>query len=191
MKKRNSLVLAAALFAAGMLCMNGIPASAAEEMPETGVREENIQLLAAQSGTCGENVTWSLDEGNGTLTISGSGAMSAIPSDIRSAVRSVVIGNGVTGIGDGAFRNCGSLTGITFSGSITSIGNSAFENCTSLTQVTIPDSVRMIGTGAFAGCTSLTSVYIPKDMETHEYMGEVAYPGAFSGCSSLTSLPFL
>src|SRR5580698_6191210 len=36
---------------------------------------------------------------------------------------------------------------------ITSIGNGAFENCTSLTGITIPNSVTNIGESAFANCT--------------------------------------
>ncbi|MBR6751333.1 MAG: leucine-rich repeat domain-containing protein [Clostridia bacterium] len=64
----------------------------------------------------------------------------------------------VTSIGDGAFRNCTSLTSIEIPSSVTSIGGSAFYNCTSLTSIEIPSSVTSIGSSAFEGCTLLTSV---------------------------------
>lgn len=62
-------------------------------------------VWAVESGTCGEGVTWVLDD-SGTLTISGSGAMEDYASasaspwySQRTAVKAVVIENGVTTIG--------------------------------------------------------------------------------------------
>ncbi len=73
----------------------------------------------------------------------------------------VVIPDGVTSIGYGAFRNCSSLTSVTIPDSATSIGRSAFEGCSGLTSVTIPNSVTSIGNGAFEDCSRLASVVIP------------------------------
>ena len=119
------------------------------------------------SGTCGakgSNLTWTLDS-EGVLTISGSGDMHGYGSSdapwygSRSRVKSAVIAEGVTSIGESAFENCRSLTSVTIPNSVTSIGGCAFDECWSLTSVTIPDSVTSIGDGAFASCTSLTDVY--------------------------------
>ena len=120
------------------------------------------------SGTCGakgSNLTWTLDS-EGVLTISGSGGMHDYdgPSSppwyrSRSMVKSAVIADGVTSIGEWAFFGCGSLTSVTIPNSVTSIGRYAFYYCTSLTSVTIPDSVTSIGGSAFYNCTSLTDVY--------------------------------
>ena len=146
------------------------------------------------SGTCGDNLTWTLD-GDGTLTISGTGAMenydlisdngsyktSAPWGECYSSITSVVINDGITSIGGYAFRGCSSLTSVTIPHGVTSIGDSAFSGCSSLTSVTIPDSVTSIGYYAFSGCSSLTSVTIPDSVTSIGY-------AAFRGCSSLTSV---
>ena len=142
-------------------------------------------------GTCGaegngSNLTWTLDS-EGVLTISGSGGMHGYGSSdapwygSRSRVKSAVIAEGVTSIGESAFENCGSLTSVTIPNSVTSIGRYAFYYCTSLTSVTIPDSVTSIGWLAFNGCTSLTSVTIPDGVT-------IINDAVFNGCTSLTSV---
>ena len=141
------------------------------------------------SGTCGangSNLTWTLDS-KGVLTISGRGGMRDYGAsdapwyDSRSRVKSAVIAEGVTSIGDSAFCNCTSLTSVTIPDSVTSFGSDAFQGCTSLTSVTIPDSVTSIGGWAFYYCTSLTSVTIPD--------GVTSIGGwAFYNCTSLTSV---
>ena len=141
------------------------------------------------SGTCGakgSNLTWTLDS-EGVLTISGSGDMHGYGSSdapwygSRSRVKSAVIAEGVTSIGESAFENCRSLTSVTIPNSVTSIGWSAFFYCKSLTSVTIPDSVTSVGAYAFLGCTSLTSVTIPDSVTS---IGG----GAFAWCTSLTGI---
>lgn len=123
------------------------------------------------SGTCGDNLTWTLD-GYGTLTISGTGDMEnyfisvlspengAITpwNEKRSDVITVVIENGVTSIGDNAFQGCVNLTSVTIPNSVTTVRYSAFENCTSLTRVNIPSSVTDFRGFAFSGTPWLTSL---------------------------------
>ena len=74
------------------------------------------------------NVTWKLDEATGTLTIGGTGDMKDYSSsyapwyDKRDSIKSVVIENSVTSIGEDAFYNCSDLTSVTIGNSVTSIG---------------------------------------------------------------------
>ena len=142
---------------------------------------------SVESGTCGENVTWTLDA-SGTLTISGTGAMAdydrwngAPWDDTRSQIKTVIIENGVTSIGDYAFSHCSSLTDVTIPNGVTSIGGWMFYGCSSLTRVTIPNSVTSIGDSAFYGCSSLTSVTIPNSVTSIGY-------SAFGKCTSLTDV---
>lgn len=105
------------------------------------------ESAVVESGTCGENLTWTLDAA-GTLTVSGTGAMEDYHIYInkgapwrqsRDSIKAVVVENGVTAIGEYAFSDCSSLTNITIPASVTAIGGSAFSCCDSLTDVSITD----------------------------------------------------
>ena len=145
------------------------------------------------NGTCGENLTWTLDTETGVLTISGTGEMenyvysSDAPwSYYSSSIKTVTIGNSVTSIGSWAFYYCSSLTSITIPSSVTSIGIFTFYYCSSLTSITIPNSVTSIGKEAFSGCSSLTSVTIPNSVTSIGYNAfngvlNVVYNGTASG----------
>ena len=156
---------------------------------------QNIRLeISASAETTTEpqvwiedNLTWTLDA-DGTLTISGTGAMKDYdngdnPSPVynNSDVKKIVIEDGVTSIGVAAFYNCSNLTSITIPDSVIGIGAYAFSGCEGLTSITIPDSVTSIGNSAFSYCISLTSITIPKSVTSIEL-------AAFYNCSSLTSI---
>ena len=96
-------------------------------------------------------------------------------------LKSLVIPDSVTNIGDYAFWGCTSLKSLVIPDSVTSIGNEAFSGCRSLRCVVISDGVISIGNYAFWGCKSLKSLVIP-DSVTH--IGN----GAFNGCESLENL---
>ena len=103
-----------------------------------------------------------------TLTVSGEGAMANYTTskpapwgyfpDFRTRVTSIVVEEGVTAIGDYAFRDFPHLTSVTLPDSLTSIGKYAFENCPSLRSVHLPEGLVTIGDSAFENCTALAEV---------------------------------
>ena len=138
---------------------------------------------AIVNGTCGDNLTWTLNTKDSTLVISGEGDMTNEEPwyEYSSYVKCVSLPNGITSIGDNAFAYCNSLISITIPNGVTSIGSMAFSCCFELTSVTIPNSVTSIGWSAFAHCNSLTSITIPNSVTS---IGDEA----FNYCSSLTSI---
>ena len=134
-----------------------------------------------------DNLTWKLYE-DGTLTISGTGAMKdydydSNPSPVykNSDVKKVVIEDGVTSIGIRAFNACRNLTNITIPDNVTSIGDFAFYYCENLTSVTIPNSVTSIGNSVFENCIALTNITISNNIT-------IIKSSTFLNCSNLTSI---
>lgn len=143
--------------------------------------------LSIANGTLDGGLNWNLTKA-GTLTITGKGAMPDFSStgeqpwnEKSGQIRKIVIEDGVTSIGSGAFWNCGVL-GVEIPSSVTSIGNYAFRG-SSIISVTIPSSVKTIGDSAFRECQNLSSVNFLEGLETIEQ-------NAFRACKSLTSIAF-
>ena len=110
-----------------------------------------------------KHVVWVLSGAspNYTLTISGTGAMANYAdansqpwAANRSDIKTIVINDGVTSIGDNAFAYSG-LTSVNIPASVTSIGESVFYNCTNLTSVAL-NGPTTIGSGAFPSNTTVT-----------------------------------
>lgn len=146
-----------------------------------------INVSAASSGSCGANLTWTLDDG-GTLTISGSGAMNnySSPSDqpwysSRTNIKKVIIGDNITSIGEVAFYNCDSLTSITIPNSVTAIGSYAFSGCRYLTSIDIPLGVTVIEDSLFRDCSSLANISFHNGITTIKSC-------VFENCYNLTEI---
>jgi len=174
-------------------CVLSVPKNSIEAYKAANVWKDftNIEALTAKvvaTGDCGESVTWSLDD-QGVLTIEGTGAMDNYYSMDNVApwrelyVTSVVIGDGVTTIGDYAFYRKSDITSVTIPSSVTSIGSYAFYG-TGLTSVTVPSSITEIENSVFDSCTGLKSVIIP---------GTITKIGgyAFYRCTSLEKIECL
>ena len=123
----------------------------------------------------------------------------------QEGVTSVVISEGITYLGEGAFSSDDNITSIKIPSTVTRIGDMAFAGTTSLksitlpeglenisrsafsdsglTSITIPDSVQYIGQYAFSGCKDLAEVHFGSRVETIELQ-------AFQNCTSLTSVYF-
>ena len=154
----------------------------------TKVPEKLMDINKKESGTCGKDTSWSLNDG--TLHISGSGTIknydssTSVPwNKIKEQISTVVIDNGVTGIGDFAFYNLPNLTSVSIPESVTKIGNYAFKNCNKLETVELPDSLTEVGDSTFYGCTNMSSIVLPTSVNK---IGEYA----FARCTSVKEIVF-
>ena len=133
---------------------------------------------AASSGTCGDNLTWSLNY-YGTLTISGSGEMydykqgEAPWYSISDSIKTLTV-NGAENIGNQAFFKRTSLTEARL-GDVTSIGTKAFAYCNSLKNVDFDDSLVSIGAYAFYRCSNLNTIDLEGPAKTLRSIGSYAF----------------
>ncbi len=123
-----------------------------------------------ESGECGENLTWSFS--TGTLTISGSGAMSDFLEStmapwysLRDQILRLELPQGLTEIGDLAFYGCDKLMIVYIPDSVTRIGKYAFAECEGMTMLTLGKAVTRVEECAFSDCVSLTSLRLPESLQ--------------------------
>lgn len=115
-------------------------------------------------GRCGDNAIYSYDKATRTLTISGTGAMWNGANYSRlGTVDKIVIGNGITVIGEDAFAQFNSVGSAEISDTVTTIKGNAFND---LKSITIPKTVRTVETDAFYG---VGKVVVEGDMNNFQY----------------------
>ncbi len=126
---------------------------------------ENVLLLSENdyigtmvSGTCGDNLTWTLST-DGVLTISGMGDMYNYSDE--------------TVVSWYSYRD--EITSVVIDNEVTSIGNNAFYDCTNLLSITIPDSVTSIGSYVFSECINLKTINYGGDCTTWSSFTELGY----------------
>lgn len=143
---------------------------------------EVTDVIAA--GVCGTNLAWELNN-DGVLTISGFGDMDDYPfvsekladsytvssapwGNYTIAIRSLVVENGVTSIGDYAFQHCQSLSSLSIPKSLVNYGEGAFYNCDSIQSFDIPYGIRTVPEKMFFDCNGLQRLSIPSTVTTIE-----------------------
>ena len=100
--------------------------------------------------------------------------------DYESNEGVIVLKDGVTEIGEGAFTDSFDIVSVEIPNTITTIGMGAFAYSV-ISSVVIPNSVTEICEGAFNGCDELKSIYIPASVER---IGVEA----FLNCTKLNSI---
>jgi|GEM_PF-1009287 len=129
-------------------------ARAAKEQLVTFVSLGEAERKVFVSGTCGENLTWTLDN-YGLLTISGTGAMEDFAYNgpwyryqtLTDGLKKIVVEEGVTTIGTNAFR----------------------EGKYSLVDISLPTTIEKINEDAFSGCWAIEKLVVSKaDCEIHD-----------------------
>ena len=131
----------------------------------------------------GTDITWTICGNTDTLFITGTGPLPNTNSAWKNhydAFNKIVIGNGITTIGQSAFHKCTNLVKVVISDSVTSIARDAFYDCNNLVEVTIPNSVTSIGQSAFYGC-AFVELIIPDSVTNIDIF-------AFYLCTSLVKV---
>ena len=146
-----------------------------------------VRVFAVEQ-TCGDDAYWSLEDG--TLTIWGTGAIYdyygyevyAPWEDMKDEITCVMIGEGITVIGDAAFSEMDAMEAVILPASLEVIGSFAFMGCTALETVELPFGLRSLGQECFWR-SGLRSVEIP---------ATVTFVDAcvFESCDNLTDVLF-
>lgn len=142
-----------------------------------------------ETGKCGDDVNWSFD--GSTVRISGTGAMydygdtnnnGTQPwSEYKLPIKTVIVEEGVTGVGNYAFAYNDSLSSVQLSETLTDLGEGVFFKCGRLKSIVISSKITKIPRDLCSHCTSLTSVVLPGNV-TH-----IAHY-AFGYCPKLGSI---
>lgn len=139
----------------------------------------------ALDGTTGQ-LQWSLS--GGVLTITGSGEIpdytdAFMPPwySVASDVSTIVVGEGITRIGDLAFFGCENAQSALLGSTVTEIGSRAFKNCKKLSRIDLPAGLLSIGEAAFESCESLQTILLPEGLQS---IGHYAFNWA--GLTSIT-----
>lgn len=153
-----------------------------------------VAFAASYSGSCSENIVWSLNTSDGTLTISGTGAMndyslSSVPGWDRyqNYVKSVVFADDITSVGAYTFYNGGNgykykkLTSVDL-GSVETIGEYAFRGCAFINSITNASSVKAIEDYAFLSCSAIADFPFSSIITIGN--------GAFNNCAGLSDFTF-
>ena len=117
-------------------------------------------------GQCGEKAVWSYDLS--TIAISGTGDMEDYQNGKEPYIkyteeaRYIAVRNGITSIGNSAFRGFYLVGAVNIGSDVGRIGDYAFSMCHSLTTIKLPDSLTEIGEYAFSHCSRLESISIPE-----------------------------
>ena len=121
----------------------------------------------AYSGKLESGLSWDYSSGTHTLTISGRGAMDEWYDELEEllyerpwedfldSIYNIVISDGVTSIGGGAFAGCTMLSSVKISSSVIRIGTLAFYLCPNLSSVSLPSGITSFGIDTFADCEKL------------------------------------
>ncbi len=98
-----------------------------------------------------------------------------------SSIETATLHDGVTVIGEAAFKECTNLKEIALSSGLEEIGYEAFSSCASLEKIEMGENVTSIGDRAFLDCTALSELILSPSL--------TAIPGYMAtGCSSLTTI---
>ncbi|MBO7589613.1 MAG: leucine-rich repeat domain-containing protein [Bacteroidaceae bacterium] len=126
------------------------------------------------------SITWRFDTITNALTLSGDGTIKDYKAGeapwmvhYGNDIFSIVINEGITGVGANAFNGCKNLESVSFPMGLKSIGDYAFAYCEKVNGILWVDSIERIGDYAFYYCRGLDSFTIPQNLSDSDMGREV------------------
>lgn len=113
---------------------------------------------------CARLVAAEGSEGMYILHVFGTGAMESFTAGnapwqaYMNTLKEVILYEGVTSVGDNAFRSAQALEAVIIPETLTSIGAHAFRDCSSLSAVSTLENITLVGNYAFLSCTALRAL---------------------------------
>ncbi|MBQ8083920.1 MAG: leucine-rich repeat domain-containing protein [Clostridia bacterium] len=98
-----------------------------------------------------------------------------------SQIKQIEVLDGVTVIGNGAFKQSPNLTSAYLAETVVTMGQTVFSECNNLETVNIPSGVKAINKNTFNYCKKLSSITLPDNLTSIGMM-------AFNSCDSLSEL---
>lgn len=149
----------------------------------------SVSAASASTAIPGTNISYTLQ--NGTLTVNGEGEIPNYTNtqnapwgsyNIKNTISRIIIGSGITAIGNYAFSNLDNLTTVMLfaEGRLKRIGDYAFFYDCSLMSIDIPKSVQTVGEHSFYHCEKLS------DIKTDASASFATY--AFAHCDMIGSV---
>ena len=142
------------------------------------------EFTVDKTGSCGDDfaLTWSYNDKSKVLTINGDGALTenyTFGVEAPTQMQTLIIGNGVTAIGDSAFYRDATINHLSIGSAMTTIGDYAFAECRNFDDITCyAFTVPVITSTTFAniGNKKYIYLYVPETRERaylrDEYWGE-------------------
>lgn len=122
---------------------------------------------APLGGQLTETINWSLVDGVLTLTGTGAtpdyayGATNRPWQDYISDIKKIVVGEGITNIGNTTFKNVVNLEEVSLPSTLKTIGKYGFYNCRNLKTINLPEGLTSLDYQCFHQCAALEEVVIP------------------------------
>lgn len=117
---------------------------------EYNILDDGTIELRAYTGSAQELVIPETLNGRKVTSLAFFGGM-LLESHLSTCVKSIIIPDTVTRLGNSAFKDCHLLENITIPDSVTQIGSYAFSGCSRLKSITLPEGITEIGDDFFQG----------------------------------------
>ena len=140
------------------------------------VRSHSTAYYDGMTKIGSSKIYYSISEDGKTLTIKGEGVMPNSGSNANTYpyygnknITKVVVGEGITGIGQRAFETMSNLAEIELPTTLLSIDQYAFNGVTKLTHIEIPEGCTTLQNNWISNCSGIQTIKLPTTITTMGY----------------------